>query len=245
MRTPLIIILIFTCCIAQSQQKPKFRIVLEATGTATKFDDMTFVDTGFTSFLDASGVRYKRQIRQETLRVKSGLKPGVTAGIMVDYPLKKSIKVNAGVLLNVYAVSTVLNSSVKIEDSIWAALPPGETAFNGINFGSPVSTLTTTIFAIDIPLGISLNPGESKWEFQADVIPSFTLTAKSKYGSDRKFRDKRVRTTSMAAGLGIEYRVAENWQVGLRYRHGFGGVYKKPSAEIGARSFGLRLTYSL
>ena len=107
-----------------------------------------------------------------------------------------------------------------------------------------------TIFAIDIPLGISLNPVASKWIFEADVIPSFTLTAKSKSYSNlsenaTKFRDKRIAAVNMAAGLGVAYRVAENWQVGLRYRHGFGGVYKKPSAEIGARSFGLRVTYDL
>jgi hypothetical protein len=249
MRTVLVLAFICACYIAVAQQKPTLQVVLEFNGTSARAENRVN-QTSMYLLIDTPNQVYRRYTLTQTYRAGKTLKPGFTAGFTFNKPINKNLSIRAGLVGSVYAINSIGTVVQTTFDTSMTSIPAGARVIYSRMFGVIWKTaMKTHVIQVDVPLGISVSPGESKWRMEADLVPSFILSsALNVYYNDSKTGEKlpdNTRTVNFAAGIGVAYSIFKDWEIGLRYRHGLTNILNSPYPETRVQSVGLRLKYTL
>ena len=251
MKTALILVLICTSSIALAQQKATWQLVLELNGSSSKADVQKHSSAVY-YLLDTPNHIFRGYISEGSSRASTSIRPGVTGGFTVSYPVKKNLLVRAGVMVNYYSFENITTTNTRMVDTAMMQIPQGATYFPGRVVVVPAPTRTEVIVgavAIDIPIGVRISPNASRWIIETEIIPSFTLNSTRRvYHPNTEYSSEApgfVRNTTFAGGIGAAYSLTERFEVGLRYRYGFMNILKDPYPETKVQTIGLQLRYTL
>lgn len=248
MRTLLIIVLICTCCIARSQQKLKWQLVLELNGVISNpkgFSD----DNTFYHLIDTPAQRYRQYTIRHSGNDEPEIRPGIAAGVRLSYPLRSNLNLTAGLTLSTASTAAYSHNTLLTKDTVMSQLPPNAMTTQTPPFGWIQKYKDVRKFvSIDLPVGISLNPGGSRWLLEAEIVPSYVVHSRRYvYLNDDDKAEKlpgSMNSLNFAAGIGAGYKMGTNWEVALKYRYGLNTLTSLSYPAVRSQSAGLQLRYS-
>lgn len=250
MKPLLTILFLLAVCGLMAQKKLSWQLVAESNASIAVKKADEDVNVFMLSDVDAGTGTVIKATYNRFTTWEARVRPGLSAGLRLQYPISARVTATGGALFSRYAASrerTTIYTYVKAERIPWPSSIPTVPLEKSVK--ASVST-------IDIPLGISWKPGRQSFSVEAEAIPMIVVATEFDAEVDPEIVGAVLQNrtkAAVAAGVGAAYRFNKSLQLALRYRRSFGnlinaGLNHQPGAavsKIDIHTLGLQLRWTL
>jgi len=254
MRKLLIAVFLLNAFAAMAQKKPSFEITVEVNSssvTKPRGEKGTYISYGPYDPATSEVTKYTVDYRTDW-KTSRGL--GAAVGLNMEYPLSKTLGLEAAFMLNYYtATQEPAYEGRVVAEQQMKVTPPFIILGEGVRIAPP--KVNFKLLTLGLPVGLGWRPGQGRIKLEGMIEPGVVVSSPSEldYSGSLELESEGhdVNSFMLWGGAGIACRLNEHIEIALRYKQDLLPVadekdvvwYTIPSAKM--QTIGLQLRYAL
>lgn len=248
---------------AFNQKKVFFQFVFEP-GLTNVPSFKNTSDISYYSLLDSSTGKFQKNSKRFESQIIGKRSVSLNGGVRLVYPVNNTVNLGVGLLIhtssliriekkrNISNVSTI--EYHKRVNNIWVDAN-GNPLDYGLYFFQANQTNGTKfkikLLSIRVPMNIIYSFPRSKFSVNAEICPDIYLIAKESGGwrnnpdVDYFYYAGTTNLLSLQGGLGFNYKVSDNFSIGITYARMLKSIYSRNLTSIKTQNIGVRMLFSI